>query len=97
MIARPIGREALVQGLAGVIEQLRRAALDLRRLGALCTESGGSWRAFGRADVGWRLTCQIRKVVGLDRCRNRLGAETGNVGSANAGMSVPEIPSPSVL
>ena len=80
MFAGAIGRDALVQRGGGVVEQLRRAALDLRGLRPLGPEGSGRLRAVGSLYFGRRLTGQIGNVVSLVAAgARRIGAEAGDI------------------
>ncbi|MNU87894.1 hypothetical protein D3C71_776920 [compost metagenome] len=77
-----VGRDALVQGCGGVVEQLRRATLDLRRLRPLRAERRGGLRAVSGLHFERRLTGQIGNVVNLVAIGgSRIGAEAGDVSS----------------
>ncbi|MNE37690.1 hypothetical protein D3C80_1315530 [compost metagenome] len=80
MVACAVGRQALVQCAGRVFEQLRRAALYLRRLGTLGTECLDGRSAFVGGDFGRRLASQVGEVPGLvTLARFRLGGEAGDV------------------
>ncbi|MNF59003.1 hypothetical protein D3C84_405830 [compost metagenome] len=92
MIAGTIGRDTFVQRCSGVVEQLRRATLDLRRLRTLRTESRCRLRAFGSQHFGWGLTGQVGDVVGLFRCGcGRIGTETGDVGRQVPALTIVQL------
>ncbi|MNQ91083.1 hypothetical protein D3C85_1064500 [compost metagenome] len=80
MIPALIGEQALFQGRDRVTQQLCRAALYLRRLGALGTEGCRSLGAFLGEDFARRLASQVGQVeclVAPGRCR--IGREAGDV------------------
>lgn len=80
VVACAVGRQALVQCAGRVFEQLRRAALYLRRLSTLGTECLDGRSAFVGGDFGRRLASQVGEVPGLvTLARFRLGGEAGDV------------------
>ncbi|MNM64950.1 hypothetical protein D3C81_763670 [compost metagenome] len=82
MITCAVGRQALVQGARGVFEQLRRATLDLWRLGALGAERLHGRGTFAGGDFGRGLAGQVGDVPGLVAFAGFwLGGEAGDVGS----------------
>ncbi|MNM91791.1 hypothetical protein D3C81_1041000 [compost metagenome] len=81
VVACAVGGQAFVQSAGGVLEQLRRAALDLRRLGPLGPERFYDRSAFVGGDFGRGMAGQVGDVPGLVAFAGfRLGGEAGDVG-----------------
>ncbi|MNM55497.1 hypothetical protein D3C81_666370 [compost metagenome] len=92
MVAGLICRQALVQGTGGVLQQLRRATLNLWRLGTLGAEPGKRLRPFTGFDFGRRLTGQVGEVVGFVTLGlGRIGSEAGDIGRQVPALTLVEL------
>jgi len=92
MVTAAERRKALVEGRGGVVEQLRRAALDLRRLGTLGAERRSSGRAVGGQHFIGGLAGQVGEVERLRALRgSRVGREAGDVGGQVPALAVVQL------
>ncbi|MNM99505.1 hypothetical protein D3C81_1120660 [compost metagenome] len=92
MVSVLVGRQTLVQGAGGVVQQLRRATLHLRWLGALGAEHCRRFQPLRCFNFQRRLTRQISEVVA--RCALGLGrirGEAGDVGSQVPALTLVEL------
>ncbi len=92
MITCAVGRQALVQGARGVLEQLRRATFDLWRLSALGAKRFYDRRAFVGGDFGRGLAGQVANVPGLVAFAGFwLGGEAGDVSGYVPALAVVQL------